>query len=45
MVAIAKGGAKGAEDGIVVIGDLPAQQRAVVENLLQLVGLLAGSKA
>ena len=45
MVAIAKGGAKGTKDCIVVIGYLPAQQRVVVENLLQLVGLLAGSKA
>lgn len=45
VVAIAESGTKGTEYGIVVIGYLPTQQRAVVKEFFQLVGLLAGSKA
>ena len=45
VIAITESGTKGPEYGIVVIGYLPAQQRAVVKEFFQLVGLLAGCKA
>ena len=44
-VAVAEAGTDGTEDGIVVIGYLPANQSAIVEDFLQLAGLLSCSQA
>ena len=45
MVAIAEAGTDGAEDGVVVVSYLSAEEGAVVEDFLQFVCLLACGKA